>query len=215
MHWRRWQEEFYLPPASSRAAKLRAKRDILSPWFLPQGTCQCVWVSAQLSQLCRTLPKRPISFSPHPEYWMVLHDEGVRRGWENAAWALGGHQMDVDSINDFTDASGKHSHSQWGSLACRSPQLVHRHHSSLCVLATHPRLTPTYTIAVSLCVPLRAPSMMSTCWMISELMQKPGLSLQIGKKHTNLSSQHYPRGSKWEAVSTCPGFAGSREAILS
>ena len=49
------------------------------------GESKNVQLITQHPQLCRTLPKRPTSFSFHPEYRGELHDWRVGSGWENCS----------------------------------------------------------------------------------------------------------------------------------
>ena len=44
-----------------------------------------MWANAQLLQLQGTPSERPSCFSPHSEYWSVLHDRGAGSSWENSS----------------------------------------------------------------------------------------------------------------------------------
>lgn len=73
---------FPMSPLSSKAAPLSTKREFPGPWQLLWGKWE--HVSAQISKLCRKLPKRPNFLLPHPEYWRKLCDSGAGSSWKNS-----------------------------------------------------------------------------------------------------------------------------------
>ena len=67
-----------LPQNSTAQCKQRPSQ----PEIFPMQESESMRVSAQLPQLCRMLPKGPISFSPHPEYWGEV--TCMTEGWGRA-----------------------------------------------------------------------------------------------------------------------------------
>lgn len=98
---------------------------------------------------------------------------------------LRGHQRGVDPTNCFVGSIRKPAHKLLGQLKCRTPNC------SACLTHTHlhPMCAPLMVLIVSFA--------------------------GIGRKHIELAISHHPRESKWEAVSTQPGFVRLREVIKS
>lgn len=67
---------------SSKVAQVGAKRDARGLRLHPQRRAS-VRVRAQPPWPWGTLPWRPTSSLPHPEYWGDLHSWGCRRSWEH------------------------------------------------------------------------------------------------------------------------------------
>lgn len=128
---------------------------------------------------------------PHPDYRAVLchcvmGSEGEKK------LRLRGHQRGMDSTNCFVGSIRKPTHKLLGQLKCRSPQL-------LCM--PHPHTPPSRVCTTDGADP--------------ELCRVPVQLRGIGRKHIELAISHHPRESKWEAVSTQPGFVWLRKVIKS
>lgn len=91
-----------------------------------------MWVTAWLYQLWQCLPKRPISFSPHPEYWVMNYVTG-------GEWVVGRtadralnetYQREADTIIASGILSGSPLMSHWGHITCWFLQKAHKHPTS-------------------------------------------------------------------------------------
>ena len=156
------------------------------------------------------LPKRPTSFSLHPEYWGMLHNWGWSEVQRTAARALGKHQRNTDSTDYSADSIRKPTHELPGKPCLQISQLTHKHPLSSVPSTTH---TP-YLITGSLCAAMRAVSAKPCRWLVS-ISRKPAKHCKTEGKHTNFTIQHHPTENKWETISTQTGFAGLKKGIQS
>lgn len=144
----------------------------------PMEGNESVWVSVWLPQVCEILTQRPISFSPHPEYWLV---NCTAVGWENSShspeWNI---SKDVVPTNCFSDSIRRPAHKllgmphQWilptGPAELCGP--LHKHNA---------QYTFPYHMAGSLC-PSRWGQWGKPLHMVRKHMQKVGPPLQDWKK---------------------------------
>lgn len=138
----------------------------------------------------------------------VLHD--WREGWgvarRIADRAL---ERDVDVTISMT-LSGSLPTSYQVPLTYRYLYLAQGHpQHTMCL--THTACKP---VVSSLCVLPTAVAVSLYSWLVSTCKKLAWLC-RIRRNHTNLSIQHHPRESKWEAVNTQYGFEGLREGMKS
>lgn len=108
------------------------------------GKSESMWVSAQLPQSCRILPKRPISMSLHKEYGIMTGGGRQRQG---AAVQQIGLSEDIKRTQILLTAPQTLPRSPplscWRHITLRSPQLTHGPQTPF-VSLTH---TPTLWLA--------------------------------------------------------------------
>lgn len=101
--------------------------------FSRRGT-ESVWVSAQVSHLCRKLPKEVLFFlTLSQERTHELHYCKLERSWESSRldpWKA------LKGIRSYcvTDSIKKSTQKHWGYFPYRVSQSVHGHQSTLCTL---------------------------------------------------------------------------------
>lgn len=175
--------------------KAQCKRDLLCPCFLPQGKMRVsAWGSIWLPQLCKTLPKRPTSFPPQPEYWVVNCMRGTVSIWENSsqgsAWNIANRHI------SYLLLYGLHQEAHLGATRNASPaDFPSWLMDTLMPWAPCSHALP-HAMASSLCMFLRARvvgesfhrQLVSMCRKLAQIHN-------AGRKH-KLEHQHHPREIK-------------------
>lgn len=139
---------------SSKVSQLSANR-LLGPWVLPWRIVRvCEYLA---SPGCGMLPKRPTTFSPHPEYWV---ENCMTAGqWEVGKTAARAqnkmYQRDTIPTNNFVDHIRKPTHEPLGVQRLWIPTVVPQAPPKLCI--PHPHTTPLtlYLVDSSLCMHLK------------------------------------------------------------
>lgn len=95
---------------------------------------ESVWVSAQISQLCRKLPKEVLfSLALSQEQTHELHYCKLGRSWESSRWDSWKALKGIRSCC-VTDSIKKSTQKHWGYFPYRISQSVHGHQSTPCTL---------------------------------------------------------------------------------
>lgn len=112
------------------------ERDLLGLHFLSQRKARAYeW--AQILQLCERLTKRTTSFSPHLEYWGVLHNCGGRMGWEDSNEGPQKEQRDTDCPEHFMKSIRKSATGLPGMPQWWFPNWHKSTPHSMCPILTH------------------------------------------------------------------------------
>lgn len=158
-HWRKrkprldslkGRSKFHLPVLLLHQSCVAQCQERPCPMIFPTRGRDNMWVSSQLPQLCRTLPKRPtLSCSVQNS---VLYRWGMRSGWENSE-VLVGYQSHAGPTNCVLDLLRKPAYKLLGTPLLQMSELAHRQPNVACTSPTNP-----HHVAGSLCLPLRAVS---------------------------------------------------------
>ena len=120
------RNNFTLPASSlPRGSTAQCQERLYWSKNSPIGESESIWMSIQLFQLCRMLPKRPPCPYPIQIKVYVLHDPGMGSNWENSQRS-GRASAGCRSSNLFIDSTSL-SIFHWVHLAYVSPQLTHGH----------------------------------------------------------------------------------------
>lgn len=130
MNWRGLEEwfNFTLVAVLLRQHSSMPRREtILVPGF-STGKRESMWVSTQLPQSCRTLPKRLTSFSFYLEYWAVLQAYGKGTAGRLQPGDSEGIKGTKILLNPLLTPTGSTPMSQSIEMpGPRIPQMVHGH----------------------------------------------------------------------------------------
>ena len=140
MHWRGLEEEFdFTHITSPQGGTAQDQERSTWPVISPTGERESRWVSTQLPQLCRTLPKKHICLIPHPVYWIMSCMTTGRKGLGERQRQLseGIKGMGILLIVSQTPSKSLPT-SRWGWIAHVSHQLAHRHTPSPSTLHASP-----------------------------------------------------------------------------
>lgn len=146
---------------SPKVALLRAKRDHLGWRFPPQGVSESMWASPQLPQLCGILPKRLISLSSLPEYWVASCMTEV---WEEAGKVADGTLAGTQILLTRSQTPSRSPLASPRTPCPWIPQCAHRHLNT-------PLPSPTYSPA-PVCAPSLGRRLLNMCRKLTHICRR-------------------------------------------